>query len=274
MKYKAIILSVFLVLSITISAQQDSIKQINIELNKDFVGLIQLLHPEFFFSQDEDLLNKNINKNLLEYKYISDYIVPDSIKNDSISQINMEIFLELAEDYYWASLYSYDFEVNDSELFDYYYANIEKFTNPYIFDFWQVWISNPSDLNKAKNELIKMSKTDPEIAKDSKKDEGSFTINFEYDLELKSNHSFYKELVNTPINQLSNEILVGESVVILIPKRKDGGDIVPFEEVKHICENDLRNIKNNEFQKQKNEEIKKLYNISISDDLKKDENPK
>ena len=69
------------------------------------------------------------------------------------------------------------------------------------------------------------------------------------------------------INKISNPIKIGETTVYVIPKIKNGGGLIAYEEVKHICHQDLINIKQKEIGIKKEQDIKNMFKIIISDDL-------
>ncbi len=269
MKFKLLTILFLILCGCIVNAQYDSIKQINIELTEDFVGLIQLLHPEFFFSQDKEILNKNINKNFLEYKYTSDFIVPDSIKEDSTLLQNKDIFLELAEDYYWASVYQNNVKINDDEILEYYNQNKEKYVSTLTYDFWQVYIYDTTKIDNAIHALNKISKTNPDLIKEIKTTNNSYSINYEYDMTIQNSNPYYKTLAQTPTGKISKLIKLKNSYVLLLPVNKNGGETIPFKKIKEQCKVDLLNAKRQELEKQKEESIKNLYNISISKENQK-----
>ena len=262
MKIKIVTLSLFVLGCTILKAQNtDSIQKINICIDENMAGLIQLLYPEFYYSDIPEILNANLKKNLLEYKYISNFIISDSLKNDSTLVANRNIFLELAVEYYWASIYKFEVSFTDDEILNYYQNNQNKFTTPLIFDYWQVWFSNPEDEKEAKKELNNFLKMDPQIAKETKMAKKSFTINFEYDMRISESSDLFKSLNSTPLNKISDVTMINDSYIIVVPTQKIGGEIIPFEKVKEQCKSELINTKYLEFEKEKNKAIKETYNI-------------
>lgn len=250
----------------------DSITTREIVVDKNMLDLIQLLHPEFYYSPDSAIFNKNLEKHLLNEMYLSNKATELNLINDSTLVANKDIFLDLAENLYWSSIVNKTNievpEITEEECLLYYNENQDKFMIPYIFDFWQTWILSPEDEKAAVKRLKSMAKSDKieEIEK-PKFSDASFTINFEYDRELQKSHDLYSQLVSTEINKVSEVIKIGEASIYVIPTKKVGGTPMDFEDVKHICLQHLIAIKLKKIEEIKQKEMYELFEIIISNDL-------
>jgi hypothetical protein len=115
--------------------------------------------------------------------------------------------------------------------------------------------------------LNNFHKIDPKIAKETKMAKNSFTINFEYDITISESSDLFKIFNSTPLNKMSETTMINNSYVIIIPIKKEGGEIISFENVKEQCKSELMNIKSLEFEKEKNKAIKEIYKITISNEF-------
>lgn len=272
-----------LILSWGINAQNlDTVPKKQIYIDKDYLAIIQMLSPEFFYTTDSLVFSKNIQKYLLEPFIVSENNFKKAIAKDSSVLIKRDKFLELAEALFWQRLLSVHImdsitALSDTQIKDYYDKNQDAFKTPLKFSFWQLWITEDrEDLQKkAVLKLKEFTKILPDENKRYPKySENGFSINFEMETEVSKNNNLYDFLVSSKLMEISGPYKIGKSTIYLFTKSKIGGDLIPFDQVKNICKNALLNQKLIEYEKQKQEYINTRFNIIISDDLKNIENQK
>lgn len=264
---------IFLLSSSFLSFSQttDTTKR-TIIVDENLIDLIQLLHPEFFYSSDSVVFRKNLEKHFINEMYSANKAIELDLKNDSVLLANKDIFLELAENMYWASVINktntIEQEITDEECHKYYIENKDSFITTYVFDYWQAWIRDSEEEKDALKQLNKLSKLDVNENQGKLKiSDASYAINIEFDREILANHDYYSQLLATNLNTISKAIIIGESTVYLIPVKKSGGKLMDFESVKEICRQNLMNIKQKELEIKKEEDIRQMFDIIISDDF-------
>ena len=268
---------VFLILvlgsSFAFPQARDTMQQKNIYIDRNFIDVLQLLHPGFYYSKDTSVFMANLDKYLLEEMYLSDKLLKDSMLLDSVSLANRDVFLGIAENMYWAYVAernadNIDRNVTEQECLHYYEEHKDELTDPYTFDYWQAWIDDKEGVQKAKKELKDLASRSYDDNGPKPKFSGeNFHINYENDRSSFVSRELYDELKKTNLYELSGPVKINESIIYIIPVRKEGGNILPFDKVKDVCKQKIIDRRYNEWQDKKKEEKEQMYHIIYSDDL-------
>jgi len=274
MKKYIIILLFFLTSFLSFSQGTEMNKEI-ITVDKDLLDNIQLLHPDFFFSNDSVVLYNNLLKFYINEKMSADDSLKDKLVIDSLIIKRREQFLKMADDFFWYNILidkqnEIPITINEKELHSYYENNLTKFNKPYTFSFWQAWITTDNEKTQAiaKSKLLNMSKVLPDPHdENSKYSEENFAINFEFPCQYSKGYPLYQFLVSAKINELTGPIKVNNSTVFIVIKNRTGGEIKPFDEVKAQCESEIMQMKIQETERKRMDLIKNKYKIIISEEL-------
>lgn len=262
---------VFFYQAIVFAQSVDTIEKKIIYVDRDFVELLQLLRPDFHYVEDSAQFMTSLDKFVLDNMLAENKIFKDSLTVDSVLLRKRDLFLMLAESLYWAYIVEQnksDLYVSDEACLSYYSRHENEFVEPYVFDYWQVWIYDTAKTSNALQKLEEFaSAMESTEEKHKKYADSAFRLNFEYDRQTFTTKEFYQTLINTPLGTVSDPILVNSKIVYIIPIRKQGGEILPFSSVKEQCRQMIIAEKRKLELKKDSIAKSELYRIVVSDDL-------
>ena len=113
-------------------------------VDNSFLENLQILNPEFFYSDNSEIFKTNLTKSFFEQKVAAE----DSMVNLLISELKLkqqyESYMMIAHYKFWHLILNrrkIEFlkaKISDQDVLDYYNLNIEKFVIPCKYTFWQL----------------------------------------------------------------------------------------------------------------------------------------
>lgn len=230
-------------------------------INKERIGLIQMLQPAFHYVENEELFTTLIHKYwaipYVQYLENGGKKIQWSTEKKSFYMQMAELYFELNNSPKTAE------ELDEKEVKKYYEVNKSTFTNPYLYSFYQSWVPIQSlkDTVGVKQELKKRLNQFKSGEKNFDKIRiGESGLNFESELEISKNWDIFPLLNTGKELNVIGPLKLKHSYVYAVITEKKGGEIKPFEEVRQKC---ITEIQNKKQQQEQAKLQKKLEQILI-----------
>lgn len=247
-------------------------------VDNSFLENLQILNPEFFYSDNSEIFKTNLTKSFFEQKVAAE----DSMVNLLISELKLkqqyESYMMIAHYKFWHLILNrrkIEFlkaKISDQDVLDYYNLNIEKFVIPCKYTFWQLWITDTNIRERALESFKKMTRQNLD-SKDfvPKNSDNGYSINIEFNIEISGDNDLYKILRDAQLNKITGPVqLKNNREVYVFLKEKSGCGYRSFDEVKDMCRTELFNELLKEYEDSIQSEINKRFIIKGLQPIEKD----
>jgi hypothetical protein len=250
-------------------------RPIEVVVNSELIGHVQMLSPAFFYAEDSATFNGNLRKHLLERLHRGSGREADSLRSVADLANERDRFLKLAETFFWSSkvtqLPAKAVVPDSAAVFRYYQENRHRFSSAYTFSYWQAWIEEPNDADvRAASSLLleRSKKTGADAMDKGKVTNVGFTVNHEEGLRLEPSHPLYEHLVRARPNELHGPVPIGPSAVVLVLTARSGGVPRPFNEVRDICVQEMTQQNAMLREQAMQEELLRNYKVIVAPELR------
>lgn len=269
LKFHFLVLIFGLNISVGFGQSTDSIKLITID--KALVESIQILNPEFFYTDDTIVFQRNLEKHLFQELGMALDPRRMQLENDEQLLMQRDIFLHIAEEKFWARMVSKNLQQSSEDLpmsvcRQFYDSHPELFNTPVSFSFWQVWISDSLKNQKALELISK--KLDKSLSEDlGKKSEEGLAMNFEENIVMSKDNDLFVYLKDAKIGEIVGPYRIQLNTVYLLLTARSGGEPSSFEEVKSKCCSMAQDAMKIDYVGRLNVLFDNAYKVELSPDL-------
>ncbi len=240
------------------------------KIDKDFIEALQFVYPEFAFSPDAEAFSRRIFKLYSLNRSYADEAREMGLEKDPETEAFLRKIKRIIEDAYLAGLYQnlmhQHVTVTDEEAAEYYDKHTELFTVPGVYSFLQARIFQPTHENIAsvKEKLTMYAQMGESLDEFKMGAEGVYAITFERDRTVRSNDALYKRLHDAEPLEILGPFKSDDTAIMLVVIGKTPENVLPYEEVRERCRDDVHAEKTAELRRKSLEEAMKKYPVKLN----------